>query len=450
MATFLQVALFLTTLASASAQDYHIERIYPANSGARILTTEVLPSAQYSIPLTSKVARPAYKQAYTNALRGGRTVKTAVLAGSGGDSEYLTDITVGGQKFKVIVDTGSSDTWLAAKGFKCYNLTSYPEPPAECAFGPTFDPKKSKTFVPIKNENFNISYGDGEFLTGSVGSETITVGGLTATKQTMGVVNFAAWNGDGVNSGLFGLAYPSLTSVYNGSNPNADSRSNILQYDPFFYTAVKQGKSRPYFSIALNRGSFKNQATSSYDPHLGYLAFGGLAPVKTIEPCVTVPVQGFTVSSTATPKYMFYTVNIYAYIFNGTSPVTGSGKHAILDSGTTLNYLPTALADAYNARFVPPAVFSADAGVYYVDCDAKVPSFAVQIGGKKFTIDAKDQILPSTGPDGKVQCISGTTDGGDPADPNSLYIMGDTFLHNVVATFNIKTEQISLSQRAKY
>lgn len=145
--------------------------------------------------------------------------------------------------------------------------------------------------------------------------------------------------------------------------------------------------------------------------------------VKTIEPCVTVPVQGYTVSSTTTPKYLFYTVNIDAYIFNGTSPVTGSGKQAILDSGTTLNYLPTTLADAYNARFVPPAVFSPDDGAYIVNCNAKVPSFAVQIGGKTFTIDGKDQILPSTGPDGKVQCISGTTDGGDPADPNSIFIM---------------------------
>lgn len=141
MAAFFQVALFLTVLTSASAQDYHIERVLPANSGAR-LTTEILPPAQYSLPLTSKVARPAYKQAYSNAIRRGRKVKTAGLAGAGGDSEYLTDIEVGGQNFKVIVDTGSyvsficamifsahrhrrSDTWLAAKGFKCYNLTRY-------------------------------------------------------------------------------------------------------------------------------------------------------------------------------------------------------------------------------------------------------------------------------------------------------------------------------------
>jgi hypothetical protein len=56
------------------------------------------------------------------------------------------------------VDTGSSDTWLAEKGFKCFNLTSYPEPSAECGFGTKgFDTSKSKTFKTYPNHNFNIS-----------------------------------------------------------------------------------------------------------------------------------------------------------------------------------------------------------------------------------------------------------------------------------------------------
>lgn len=56
-----------------------------------------------------------------------------------------------------------------------------------------------------------------------VGFDTVTVGGLTVTKQEIGVVNKAAWLGDGINTGLFGLAYPGLTSVYNGSNPDVVS-----------------------------------------------------------------------------------------------------------------------------------------------------------------------------------------------------------------------------------
>lgn len=58
----------------------------------------------------------------------------------------------------------------------------------------------------------------------------------------MGIVNKAAWNGDGVNSGLLGLAEPTLTSVFKGTNPDNDDDSNLEEYDPVFYTAVKEKK----------------------------------------------------------------------------------------------------------------------------------------------------------------------------------------------------------------
>lgn len=152
-----------------------------------------------------------------------------------------------------------------------------------------------------------------------------------------------------------------------------------------------------------------------------------LFAVKVVEPCVTVPIQGYTVSAMGVPKYMFYSVNIDSYNFNSStssSPLSGSGKQAIIDSGTTINYLPTSIANAYNALFQPPATYSFVDGNYHVDCNAKVPSFAVTIGGKKFTIDKKDQILPNgIGSDGKLTCITGTSDGGDPADSYSIFVL---------------------------
>lgn len=143
-----------------------------------------------------------------------------------------------------------SDTWLADKGFKCFNLTSYPEPQSTCAFGPPYDQSKSKTYTVDPNKNFNISYGDGEFLTGTVGFETVTVGGMAVTKQEIGLVTNAAWQGDTVNSGLMGLAYPGLTSVYNGTNPDADKVGSSALYNPV---------SVPFSSHLLVPGSFPFQ-----------------------------------------------------------------------------------------------------------------------------------------------------------------------------------------------
>ena len=122
--------------------------------------------------------------------------------------EFATTVTFGTETFEASVDTGSSDTWLAETGFKCVNVSnSAPLPEADCSFGPTYN--VTDTFKQIPDENFNITYGDGEFLTGIVGYEEVTLAGLKV-KQEVALVNYAAWEGDGTTSGLIGLAYPAL------------------------------------------------------------------------------------------------------------------------------------------------------------------------------------------------------------------------------------------------
>lgn len=103
------VFLSLVVLAlAASVHAYEIRRITPVSSGT--LKTEAIPPAEFYVPLTGKVARPAFKSQFLSALRhqgSGSSSHTTILAGAAGDSEYVSDITIGGQQFKVIVDTGS-------------------------------------------------------------------------------------------------------------------------------------------------------------------------------------------------------------------------------------------------------------------------------------------------------------------------------------------------------
>ncbi|KAJ7780230.1 acid protease [Mycena maculata] len=383
------------------------------------------------------------------------TNNTAVLAGSDLDQEYLTNITVGGQTFPVIVDTGSSDTWLIKKGFKCFNLTGTPETEETCAFGSAgFDTAASKTFKSFPKVSFNISYGDGEFLSGGVGFDTVSAGGVTVTQQEIGTPDLAAWNGDGVNSGLLGLAYSGLTSVFNTTDPTKASNANHIPYDPFFFTAVKQGVvTNPFFSIALDRPASLT-VNVTVDPNLGYVAFGGMPPVALDKTAVTVPIQGYSATtgdpSTTNAVYFYYTLDVAGYVFSGSTSVETANNNTILDTGTTLNYFPTKVAKAYNAGFVPKAKYNEDEGLYYVDCDATPPAFSVNLGGKLFPIDARDQILDAGTDDaGKVLCISGTQDGGADTAEN-VFILGDVFLHNIVPTFNIKTNELTITRRAKY
>ncbi|KAJ7696929.1 acid protease [Mycena rosella] len=451
----LTVFVALSLLGATRSEYTFVRRVSLA---PRSLEPAVLPAAEFAVPFTAKTPRRKSKKTALAALRGKSRAlggsSTVAVDGSDFDDEYLTNATIGGQHFSLIVDTGSSDTWVAQRGFNCFDLDENPVPEATCAFGtPGFNTAASKTFQPFPNVSFNITYGDGEFLSGPVGFDTVTIGGLSVARQEIGVPTLTAWEGDGINTGLIGLAFPDLTSVYNTTDPTKASAENQIPYNPLFLSAVSQKKvAHPFFSVALDRGTFDQQENDPFDPNLGFLAFGGIAPVPVVNTAVTVPIEGY--SATGTPSngpgsdFFFYTVEVEAYTFPGAS-VRPVGS-PILDTGTTLNFMSTEVTTAYNAKFDPPAVLDEDAGLWVVECNATVPEFGVKIGGKTFTIDARDQILPAgTDDNGNIICISGTQDGG-PDVADNIFILGDVFLHNVVATFNPVAAEITLTQRAKY
>ncbi|KAJ7308516.1 acid protease [Mycena albidolilacea] len=446
-------SLSVLLLVCAATAEFNIVR--HVSHAPRSLEPAVIPEAQFVVPITSTAPRRKSKKSNLESLRAfAAPNNTAVLEGADFDQEYLTEVTVGGQTFTAIVDTGSSDTWLINKDFKCFNLTGFPESTETCGFGSAgFDTNASSTFQSFPKVSFNISYGDGEFLSGGLGFDTVSVGGLTVTQQEIGVPDLAAWNGDGVNSGLIGLAYSGLTSAFNTTDPTKASSKNHIPYDPFFFTAVKQGAvSNPFFSLALNRGALVVNATE--DLNLGFIAFGGMPPVDLDKTAVTVPVQGYSAStgepSSTDAVFFYYTVDVDAYTFPGSTKVATSNNNTILDSGTTLNLVPTKVAKAYNAQFVPKATLDRDSGLYFVDCNATVPAFSVTLGGKVFPIDARDQILDAgTDDDGNTVCITGTQDGGADT-PDNVFILGDVFLHNVVSTFNIQTNELTVTRRKKY
>jgi len=284
----------------------------------------------------------------------------------------------------------------------------------------------------------------------------VQIGGFSVSQQEIAVPNLAAWEGDGVNTGLIGLAFPDLTSVYNTTDPTKASGENQLPYSPLFLSGVKQKKvANPFFSIALSRGSFDQQENDPFDPNLGFLSFGGIAPVPVVNTAVTIPIEGYS-ATTGIPNngpgsdFFFYTVNVEGYTFPGSNHVVTANNNTILDTGTTLHFVPTPVIEAYAKQFKPPAVLDEDFGLYLVACNATVPPLSVQIGGKSFTIDPRDEILPAgTDDEGNIICITGTQDGG-PNVAQDIFILGDTFLHNVVATFNPVAGEVTLTQRAKY
>lgn len=384
---------------------------------------------------------------------------------------FLTGVEFGTESFQAVVDTGtspaetfggysanvdllgSSDTWLAGKGFQCVNVTTgADEPESDCLFASTYTIEPP--FKQIPDVNFNITYGDGEFLTGIFGIEPVTVAGITVKNQQVAVVDFAAWFGDGVSSGLIGFAFPSITSQYAGTNPALDTITNI-PYNPVFTNMYEEGHVAPLFSLAIERSSLMSGTVPG-----GLLAIGGLPPVIFSPIFASAPFQLLTMNDAdapaPVPQYQFYTITTNGFYYEGSEhthwslpdfpnpfgpPTNSSQVQVIVDSGTTLIYLPTGIADAINALFDPPAIYSDDEGAYVVDCNAKAPEFGIRIGAETFFINPEDLFLDN----GDGTCISGVDDAGD-----SLSILGDVFLKNVLAVFDVGASEMRFAAREFY
>ncbi|PSR97771.1 aspartic peptidase domain-containing protein [Coniella lustricola] len=344
--------------------------------------------------------------------------------------EYIAEIEWDGVPVQVIIDSGSSDTWLVQAGFTCVDADGNEQAEEDCSFGPVFNGTFDEGS--IADENFNIEYGDGEFLTGVLGYENVTVAGITVQNQEVALVNYSYWFGDDVTSGLMGLAYPLLTSAYEGTNTSADSEDTLAEYNPIITTMINDGLIDPVFSLALERNSDS-----------GYLALGGLPPVNTTGPYASTPILKIEIydEPEMAVQYSFYTIIADGYVYEGSENQTADTTQfpIIVDSGTTLVYLPTDIYTDIIALYDPKPIYILEEGASFVLCTATAPSVGVNINGTVFDISAADLIYQDYSITllGKDYCLVGIQDG-----TTGPYILGDTFLNNVVAVFDIGASEM--------
>ncbi|KAL8836054.1 MAG: hypothetical protein Q9170_003067 [Blastenia crenularia] len=374
---------------------------------------------------------PRYGKSLQIAREGNDTVGIAALEAFR-DIVYFTDITFGTETFKAVVDTGSADTWLVQSGFQCLSIGRQPItlPEESCDFGPSYI--VTSTFKQIEGENFNVTYADGEVLTGIVGTEDVTLAGITVKGQEVGLINRAAWNGDNSSSGLIGLAFPNLTSVFSGSDPALDDHSKSVASSPLFTTMYNQGLVAPLFSLAIERGA----------PLGGLLALGGLPPVQHSPYFACTPFRKTVLRYNTDPEYEYYTITLDGFSYGNQTEVSMSTE-AIVDSGTSLTFLPRDIAIAINKLFVPrPYLSDLASNQWTVDCAAKAPKVGISIANHTFFINPTDLIIKHT--DGS--CITGIVWSG----ANRPAILGDVFLKNVLAVFDVGASEIRFASREYY
>ncbi|KAK9436704.1 Peptidase A1 [Metarhizium brunneum] len=330
----------------------------------------------------------------------------------------------------LLLDTGSADTWAVQTGFECHDSHGTKHNQAACAFGNPHVKKFQNG--PIDGLHFYLKYGSGEKVFGPMGYADISCGGVSVPRQQAGLANYTYWHGNNLTVGILGLAYPSITSAFYGEI-GQEAAWNAIQYVPFLTNAIMQGSIDPVFSVAL--------AKNSSD---GIIAWGGLPRVQRASDVYAetdLIIANLVGSAETSWRYSFYTIIPDGIIWGQRMDKTKFPY--IVDTGTTMNYLPPPLAEAVANAFLPRAVYLYQWGSYFAPCDAVPPRFAVVISGIEFWLNPSDMIYrdlvdPMTG-----YCAVAITSGG-----SGPYILGDVFLQNVVAVFDIGGAQMRFYRRA--
>ncbi|KAL3443426.1 aspartic peptidase domain-containing protein [Aspergillus insuetus] len=377
-------------------------------------------------------------------LRRRSTNTTASMVSTTYGTVFDVEAQIGGQTFQLLVDSGSSDTYVMKTGFRCFDKESGLElEQEECLYDVDRTYNVSDTYEEIPNQMFGIQYGAG-IASGVMAYEEVTLAGVTVPRARVAIADKSTPMGDGVNSGLLGLGYPSLTSAHPANvTDNTTYFYNRLPYKPLLYTMYDEGLiAEPYFAHVIARIPM-NESTGFG----GYLSLGELPPVKHSDNWAVAPVEiieeiplNFT-SNRRSRSYWALTIPSVSWGRNGS---THTPFQAFFDTGNPLSYLPGRIAIPFNELFSPPPVYSDDLGAYIVDCNAKPPSSLMfEIDGQRFEHNSADFIY-QTGEDLCISTIGVAERVGFAGLP--INIIGVPFLKNVLGVFDFGRNEMRFAK----
>lgn len=314
------------------------------------------------------------------------------------DVTYYGSIGIGtpAQNYNVIFDTGSSDTWVFSKGCSSPSCSTRPD---------LYSSKSSSTFTQ-EGKHFSIQYGTGS-VAGMVGKDTLTIGGLKIEKQGFGQTLHAPGSTftNSPFSGIMGLGYPSISATKELPPLNSLFDQKLIR--------------DPIFSFQFNDRNNDNGGT---------LILGGWDPKSIKE-----PLKWLNVTAQAYWEVQMDKMTISNFNFEQKS-------RAILDSGTSLIVMPTAIATKVNRSINAKTSIN---GMSFVDCAAvpTLPNIDFVLGGKKFSLESKDYILNF----GQNTCVS-AFQGMDLIQGTPFFILGDAFLRKYVSVYDFGNNMVALAE----
>ncbi|KAF9432318.1 hypothetical protein BGZ76_010971 [Entomortierella beljakovae] len=285
-------------------------------------------------------------------------VGVAPVRGNSLDTEWVAAVVIGtpSQEFSVVLDTGSSDLWVSS--ISCRTLT--------CLNLRRFVPSRSRSFRET-SQPWSITYADSSQVSGIVGSDDITVAGITVLNQTFGLatVNTGGTASAGVD-GILGLGF--------------DSNAEISGANTVITNMIANGQiDESIVSVWLNK-AVDQDPESTYG---GQFIFGGVD-----DSLFTGSITYVNVTSTKN-----WEINVKSVSFGDKDLPAPS--NAIVDTGSSYILFPDYLATAFH-RAIPKSQFDNRLG-WLIPCSLAnsrtVGDLTFELGGEKFSVPISDIVI---------------------------------------------------------
>ncbi|RFN49675.1 hypothetical protein FIE12Z_6027 [Fusarium flagelliforme] len=398
----LSSALFLSLLACADAISLHKRQ-------------DGLEPRVMSVPIQRRKVDDPFAHDRKRLSRRDGTVNVGI---DNEQSLYFLNASIGTppQNFRLHLDTGSSDLWVNVVGSELCDTHAN-----ICAESGLYNPNKSSTYEYV-NSDFNISYADGSGASGDYATDTFRMGNVSIKDLQFGIGYVTS-----DNEGVLGIGYSSNEAVVNQPNPE-------------FY------KNMP--ARLSSDGAIASNAYSLYlddlDSATGKILFGGVDEDHYIGELVTVPIMKID------DEYSEFYVQLNSVSAGSETIGENLALGVVLDSGSTLTYLPTSIAQSIyelvGAEYVEGQTTA------YVPCDLanEGGNFTFRFNDPaEITVPLSELILDFTDITGRQMSF----DNGQAAcsfgiapSTTQVSILGDTFLRSAYVVFDLDNNEISLAQ----
>lgn len=300
----------------------------------------------------------------------------------------------------------------------------------------TVNPNASSTFTDAGKGTFDISYVDGSFSNGDYFMDTFQIAGATVSNVTMGL---------GLNTtiayGLVGVGYTLNEAIVDTENSLSAAYPNLPV-------------------VMVNEGLIDTNAYSLWlndlDANKGNILFGGIDTEKYVGNLTRIDI----LENNKTKVYDSFLVpvtSLLAVSASGTDELTSSAFpiEVVLDSGTTLSYLPSDIAEQIWTEV--GATYTPEVGLALLPCRMQKSEGHFSFGfagpdGPRINVSMDELVLDLVTSGPPPTFISGPFEGEDACEfgiqnsTKSPFLLGDTFLRSAYVVYDLVNNEIGIAQ----